>query len=272
MKAMAHFTPRNGPMLHVDDAGGDGLPVLFLHGLCGDAKQAAEAFPPDAEFRRITLEARGHGASEAGDATAFSIATFTDDVAQLITALNLGPLVVGGISMGAAIAMRLAVMRPELVRGLVIARPAWFTFAAPPNMQPNAEVGALLERLQGDSALAVFMETATAKRLAVEAPDNLASLKGFFSRLPRDVTSALLQRISADGPGVSETQLRNLRLPTLVIGHGRDSVHPLLLAQNIAHVIPGAVLAEITPKAVDRVRYVSEFQTAMRQFLKGFLP
>lgn len=269
---MAHFTPRNGPHLHVDDAGGDGLPVLFLHGLCGDAKQTAEAFPPDAEFRRITLEARGHGSSEAGDATAFSIATFTDDAAQLIAALNRGPFVVGGISMGAAIAMRLAVLRPELVRGLVIARPAWSTTVAPPNMQPNAEVGALLAHLAGDSALAVFMETATAKRLAVEAPDNLVSLKGFFTRAPRDVTAALLQRISADGPGVSAAQLRGLRVPTLVIGHGRDSVHPLALAQTIAQLIPGAVLAEIAPKAVDRCRYVSDFQTAMRQFLKGFLP
>ena len=48
--------------------------------------------------------------------------------------------------MGAAIALRLAVKQPELVRALVLARPAWVTEPAPPNMQAYAEVGELLSR------------------------------------------------------------------------------------------------------------------------------
>src|SRR6266481_8331263 len=58
------FSQTGAPVLHVDDAGGEGLPVIFQHGLCGDARQTIEAFPQDPRFRRITIEARGHGGSE----------------------------------------------------------------------------------------------------------------------------------------------------------------------------------------------------------------
>jgi pimeloyl-ACP methyl ester carboxylesterase len=86
MTATGQSFVRGGVALHVDDAGGAGFPVLFQHGLCGDAQQTAEVFPDDPRFRRITLECRGHGESEAGDTTALSIATFADDVAGLIDA------------------------------------------------------------------------------------------------------------------------------------------------------------------------------------------
>jgi hypothetical protein len=66
-----------------------------------------------------------------------------------------------------------------------------------------------------------------------KAPDNLASLRGFFSREPQATTAALLQAIAADGPGVSEEDLRNLEVPTLIVGHDIDYVHLLSYAAAI---------------------------------------
>ena len=37
------FSQTGAPVLTVDDAGGEGLPVIFQHGLCGDARQTIEA-------------------------------------------------------------------------------------------------------------------------------------------------------------------------------------------------------------------------------------
>ena len=267
---MEFFTPAGGPKLCVDDAGDAGLSVVFQHGLCGDAKQPAEVFPGDGAFRRVTLECRGHGSSDAGDISTFSIARFADDVAELIESKGIAPVVIGGISMGAAIAMRLAVTRPQLIRGLIIARPAWAFDAAPDNMQPNAEVGDLLQHFALEDARTQFENGETFKRLQVEAPDNLASLRGFFSREPIAITSALLTRISADGPDVSPAQLQAIKVPTLVIGHRQDHVHPLAMAQDLASHVPGSRFVEITPKAVDKTRYVSDFKTALYDFLKGF--
>lgn len=260
------------PRLRVDDAGGPGLPVVFQHGLCGSAAQPAEVFPQESGFRRVTLEFRGHGASEPGDPSNFSIATFADDTAALIEELDCGPVVAGGISMGAAIAMRLAVTRPELVRGLIIARPAWSFSAAPANMASNAEVAFCLERYPPEEARARFAESATAIELAVDGPDNLATLMGFFSRQPVDVTAALLSAIAADGPGVTGNDLEILSIPTLVIGHDKDVIHPLRLAEELAALIPNAKLVRITSKSEDRARYVADMRSALTNFLKGHFP
>jgi pimeloyl-ACP methyl ester carboxylesterase len=262
---------RGGAVLHVADSGGSGLPVVFQHGLCGDAQQTEEVFPGDPRFRRITLECRGHGASEPGNIMAFSIATFAEDIAALIEAQGLAPLVVGGISMGAAIALRLAVRRKDIVRGLILARPAWGTEAAPDNMTPAAEVGQLIATLPVEAARERFLASDTARQLADIAPDNLSTLEGFFARAPLAITAALLQRISADGPGVSDDEVRAIRVPTLILAHGRDTLHPLGLAESLASLIPENRLVTITAKADDRARYVSDFRAALSAFLKNFL-
>lgn len=258
------------PWLNVVEAG-DGPAFVFQHGLCGNAAQPGEVFPPDAPFRLITLECRGHGLSEPGDPSAFSIATFADDVAALIEARTIAPVILGGISMGAAIALRLAVIRPELVRALVLARPAWFVGDAPDNMRPYGEVGDFLARLPPDEALAQFNRSETAALLEREAPDNLATLRGFFQRSPKEITASLLSRIARDGPGVTADQLAALALPTLVIGTDRDLLHPFDHAARLAALIPGTRLVKITSKATSGGRYVDEFRATLDHFLNQFL-
>ena len=265
------FSQKNAPALNVDDAGGKGLPVIFQHGLCGDARQTIEAFPQDPRFRRITIEARGHGGSDAGDPTVFSVHTFSSDVAAFIDTYRLSPIVVGGISMGAAIALHLAVHRPGLVRGLILARPAWIVASAPANNFPNALVGRLLAELSQEEARKTFEASEIAALLAKKAPDNLASLRGFFSREPQANTSALLQAIATDGPGVSEEELRNLKIPTLVIGHDIDYIHPLSYAATVSQLIPSSQLVSVTPKALSKATYLKDFQAAVTNFLETFL-
>ncbi len=249
-------------------AGGAGPPVVFQHGLCGDAAQVAEVFPEDAGFRRITLECRGHGLSEAGDPSRFSIAVFTDDVISLIEAEGLAPCVVGGISMGAAIALRLAATRPDLVRGVVLARPAWSVGPAPDNMVIPAMAGTLLARHDPATARAIFEQAPEAAMLAVSAPDNLSSLLGFFSREPVSVTAALLSAISADGPAVTAEQIAAIPVPALVLANRRDFIHPLSHAERLAALIPEAELVELAPKADGRERHVAEFRAALHSFLR----
>jgi pimeloyl-ACP methyl ester carboxylesterase len=261
-------TTNDGVTLSVRTTGA-GRPMVFQHGLCGDANQPAGVFPTDVGYSCMTLECRGHGGSESGAPECFSIAAFADDVAQMIIERALGACVVGGISMGAAIALRLAVTRPELVSALVLARPAWITAAAPANMAPNALVGELLRYHPADTARALFEATSTATELARVAPDNLASLRGFFSRQPITVTAELLFRISADGPGVSPEDLARIAVPTLVIGTGQDFVHPLDHARSLSRLIPMARLVEITPKGMDPAAYQAEFRSALATFLEG---
>lgn len=249
---------RRGQKLAAYDSGGDGLPALFQHGLCGDVFQVAEAFPDDPAFRLVTLECAGHGASQTG--APYSIARFAEDIAALADHLGLEQTVLGGISMGAAIAARLAVRRPDPAGALVLASPARVTDTAPANMAPNAEVGRLLAALPTDEARQAFTQSETHARLAREAPDNLRSLEDFFSREPVAETAALLAAVAANGPGVTEAELTGLALPALVLATGQDLVHPLASAEQLACLVPGAGKAD----------YLRDFHAALRGFLKGF--
>lgn len=255
---------RDGVRLAVYSGGKSGAPLVFQHGLCGDANQIAEAMQGLGDQQWQGLECRGHGASDMGDV---SIAVFADDVAALIETMD-PPVVLCGISMGAAIATRLAVTRPDLVRALVLVRPAWVTMSAPENMAPNAEVGALLARLPAPEARALFSCSPTAQRLATDAPDNLKSLMGFFDRIPQQATARLLSIISADGPGISTADLISLRQPALVCGTAEDAIHPTAHAQALAALIPNARHVDLPPKFRDKAAHLAALSVAMSQFLK----
>lgn len=263
---VSSFT-RDGVRLAVAEKG-EGRTLLFQHGLCAEASQPAEVFPDGRGWRCLTLECRGHGRSEVGPEEGLSIATFADDLAALLEARGEGPVVMGGISLGAALALRMAVRRPDQVRGLVLVRPAWLDGVAPANLEANVLVGDLLARHPPEEALRRFELSEMARKLASLAPDNLASLRGFFSREPAAVTSLMLRRISADGPGVSRQEISLLRVPTLIIGTGRDLMHPLALVEALAALIPGARRCEISPKADGRERYRSELCAALSAFLE----
>jgi pimeloyl-ACP methyl ester carboxylesterase len=170
--------------------------------------------------------------------------------------------------MGAAIALHLAVRQPQLVKALVLARPAWVIAHAPQNMQPFAEIGELLSKNAPALASTKFLNSDTAKHLGEVAPDNLASLSTFFAREPIADTAALLSRIARDGPGVTEAALHNIKMPTLIIATEQDSTHPLAHAQALHQMIPNSQFNKITPKGVDKQRYVLEFQSTLLKFFE----
>ncbi|MER8828609.1 alpha/beta hydrolase [Mesorhizobium sp. M0938] len=257
---------RDDAMLRVSDTG-DGLAVVFQHGLGGSEAQAAQAFPAGPGIRRLTLECRGHGASELGGRRPFSLEMFADDVVAAADQAGLDRFVAGGISMGAAIALRLACRHPDRVAGLLLVRPAWIFGSAPANMQPNAEVASLILGHGPDKARTIFAQSQTAVRLKRQAPDNLVSLLGFFDRPDSASFAQILADISADGPGVSESDVAGLGVPTLVVGNAVDAVHPLSVAHKLAATIPGATFVEIPAKALDSVRHFAELQAEITAFL-----
>lgn len=262
-----HFAVGGGRVaFHVSQS--DGPPVVFQHGLCGDAGQTAEIFAAGVTARHHVMEARSHGHSDVFPPEALSIQAMTDDLAAIIEGSGIGPCPVGGISMGAAIALRLAVTRPDLVSALILARPAWVTDAGPANMGFNAEVGHLMSTLDAATARSMFEAGDMAGALRSDAPDNLASLLGFFDRAPQAATADLLCRISADGPGVTPGDVAALTLPTLLIGTQADAIHPFAHVTALHALLPRARVVEIPPKATDRAGHIAAFAAAVDRFLK----
>jgi pimeloyl-ACP methyl ester carboxylesterase len=246
---------------------GAGLPVLFQHGLGGDRAQVAQAFPDGKELRRLTVECRGHGGSSLGSRRPFSISMFAEDVLAVADSRGIGRMVVGGISMGAAIALHLAHFHKDRVAAVVLVRPAWTFEAAPENMAPIRLIADLIRSHSVDEARERFASSEIAADLRQNAPDNLASLLGYFDRPNAADFGAVLGDIAADGPGVTEASVATFAVPTLVVGNAQDAIHPLSSATTLANAIPGAAFVEVAAKVADKVRHFTETQTAIAQFL-----
>ena len=245
-----------------------GPPVFIQHGLLGNMKQPAAIFPHGCGFSHWVMECRGHGCSTPSNGSQISIEVFADDLAIAIAKASDRPVIAGGISMGAVVALRLAIKRPDLIKGLMLARPAWFLNSAPDNMLPNAEVGDLLEKYGPEKARKIFQDGSTAKLLMQEAPDCLRSLLGFFDRKPVMETAYLLQKISADGPKVDASALQKLECPVIVLASDEDLIHPISHAKSLVASIPRSSFYKLTPKGRDLDAHQLELRGQLLSFLE----
>jgi pimeloyl-ACP methyl ester carboxylesterase len=260
------FRTRDGCLVNYVDEG-EGMPVLWQHGLGATQTQVAEVFPESSRLRRITMECRGHADSELGAPEGLSIQQFADDAVVLLDHLGVSRAVVGGISLGAAIALRLAVHYPECVSGQIIARPAWICDPAPENLRIYLDVAELLAQYGSGQGLERLQATERYRLVMRESADNAASMRSFFHRENPASTVALLSRIPAQGLGVTREQMSRVAVPTLVVANEGDYVHSIAMATTVAELIPGATLKIIPSKNSNRDAYVGAFKTALDEFL-----
>lgn len=117
----------NGIETHGWRTGGDGPPLLLLHGLTDNgACWAMLARELAADYDLVMPDARGHGESSAPE-TGYSLEDRTADAIALIDALHLDRPVVIGHSMGGLTAAQLAAQAPERIRGAILEDPAFIS-------------------------------------------------------------------------------------------------------------------------------------------------
>jgi 3-oxoadipate enol-lactonase len=115
----------NGLRLHVVESGPpDGPTVVFANSL-GTHLRLWDALLPllPRDLRYVRYDLRGHGLSDCPDGP-YRMADLSVDAAALIEALDLGPIVFVGVSIGGMIGQHLAAQRPDLIRALVLSNTA----------------------------------------------------------------------------------------------------------------------------------------------------
>jgi pimeloyl-ACP methyl ester carboxylesterase len=107
--------------MHVEAWSGTGRPVAVVPGLFGASFTFRKVVPLLAAqgFRPIVIEPLGTGFSSRPDKADYSLAAQSQRIAAVLDSLSPGPVLVLAHSLGAAIAFRLAIDRPDLVRGIV---------------------------------------------------------------------------------------------------------------------------------------------------------
>lgn len=217
---------------------GSGPPLVFFHGGLADHRAALLHVGSLADrLRVITPDLRGAGRSHWADPLDWE--RLADDAVAWIRHLDLGPVVVGGVSMGTAVALRTALSHPEHVAGLVIVHPVY----------PGTDRGL-------DPAPQAAMEALDAVGRRAPA-EGVAVLHPLFDALPEAIRAraramvevfdpasvAATTRFLASGvqPFDTVSELAAVRCPALVVA-GVDPTHPAAVGHLVAEHLPGAVL------------------------------
>jgi pimeloyl-ACP methyl ester carboxylesterase len=116
--AVTHNLLRDDAVLSVRDWGGDGTPMVLIHGLGGNQREwDAAGVKLARQFRIVTFDQRGHGASSRS--SDYSWKTRVDDLVALIAEMELHDVNLVGHSLGAGVALE-AANRIDDCRGLAM--------------------------------------------------------------------------------------------------------------------------------------------------------
>jgi len=226
---------------------GQGRAFHWGHGLTSSSAQEDQAGLRLWERLRdgwevVRVDARGHGASSGGtDPQAYRWSELAADELALAEALGHDRLVVGGASMGAAVALHAAVAAPERIVALVLMIPptAWAT--RPAQASRYRESADLAER-EGLAALA------SAEALQPPIPlfrglfDPAEMARARYAGRDAGLVAAILRGAAASDfpePGA----VAGLRQRALLLAWEGDDGHPLSTAARLAELLPEATLS-----------------------------
>ncbi|MEU9717901.1 alpha/beta hydrolase [Streptomyces sp. NPDC047976] len=142
------------------EAGGDGDPLVLVHGSWGDHESWTPVLHALAlRFRVLVYDRRGHSQSERppGSGSRFED---EEDLAALMETLGFAPAYVAGNSFGASTVLGLASRRPDLFRGIVVHEPPLMSVVAddselrPLMAATDRKIEAVLGRLRAGEPLA----------------------------------------------------------------------------------------------------------------------
>jgi pimeloyl-ACP methyl ester carboxylesterase len=248
---------------------GRGPKIVFLHGLGGSQSTWQVVLGDLVEnYRVVAIDLPGHGASDKSDpaGTDYAVEAIASAVVEAISGLKAGPAIIVGHSLGGAVAMQIALDRPELAAGIVLINSAGL------GDEISTELLGLIDRDPGrDTArglLELFYED---KRLVLDrGVDEMAQTQLAAGAWPAQQAVAK----AAFGEGGQNLAVRErhreVAKPVLIVWGAKDRVIPLSHATESLSSLPDATL-KVLPNVghVPQVEDAPAVATAIDRFVKS---
>jgi pimeloyl-ACP methyl ester carboxylesterase len=236
---LAETFESDGQRLYYEIHGSGTDVVVYLHGLLLDAninRDIARRMAA-AGYRVVLLDLPGHGGSDKpAHATLHRFDRYARHVINLLDHLGVDQAVVGGVSLGADVTLQVGILAPKRVKALIVEMP----------VLENAAVTAAV-------IFAPLLALVSLGRPLFNVTRKL------FERIPRKdrgIPDAILNILSNDpktmaavlhgilvGPIAPDVLERSeIRVPTLIIAHNYDLIHPHSDARNLARQLKDARL------------------------------
>ncbi|MCS6802505.1 MAG: alpha/beta hydrolase [Chloroflexota bacterium] len=242
---------------------GAGPPLLLLHGGRDNARCWYEQLPVFARsFRVIAFDARAHGETRVFDGD-YSTAAMVADARAVLDAERAGRAAVIGYSMGAAVAVRLALAAPERVSALVLVGFGGNADAARPQDVPALRAAwerdqALLREGGLAALLPRRLQRLFSPAFSAEAAERYCS--AFLASDP----SELLRRPL---PDLGIVDLAAVSAPTLVVAGEADAVFSPQLGRAAAAQLPNARFVAIPGGHACHLESPALFNAVVEEFL-----
>ena len=250
---------------HVDARGPDGACVVVLqHGFAGSARNwRAQQRALGDRARLVAFDARGHARTARGFAPArYRMADFVRDFGDVARqASPSAPVVAGGISLGAAVALQFALAEPGRVCGLGLAAPP----AADGVSAQATDFADAIDRDGLDAAGARFVWGPPGQARTRDAE---LVRQGFLEH-PPEALSAILRQTLAELPTAAslDGSLRALDIPVLIVV-GEEDRGSVRSAGELAERLPRAHCVEIPGAGhVVNLAAPAAFNRALEEFL-----
>jgi len=227
----------NGQRLYYEDTGGTSPAIVFSHGILLDGSMfAPQVAALRDRYRCIVWDQRGHGKTAGETLPPFSYYDSANDLAALLAFLGIRSAILAGVSQGAFVEMRCALVHPERVRALIL-------IAAQTGVDDPATLQGYGQMFDAWIANNLPEEIAATLEHVIFGPDwpGAAAWKAKWrSMTAPNLLGALdaLGRRDDIGDKVSA-----IRVPTLIIHGDADAPIPLAKAQAMQAAIPNAELA-----------------------------
>jgi pimeloyl-ACP methyl ester carboxylesterase len=226
------FVNANGINMY-HESFGSGKSVIFLHGSMGTGR----VWKPyisilSNDFNIILPDVRGHGKTENPD-KAIDLHSIADGIVALIEALKLEKPILCGWSMGGNVSLDVAIRYPDCVSGLIVGgvthrlSESYFASLKAMGLEGPGKVNFEQTEQNIPQLINLWKTEHVQSPLHWKELVTQLSFMMFNSRLP------------------AEDNLKQIKLPTLIVWGDRDQFYPIEDAVELYRLIPNGQLAVI---------------------------
>jgi pimeloyl-ACP methyl ester carboxylesterase len=220
------YAPVNGLQMYYESHG-TGQPLVLLHGaFSAIGTSFGQILPGLAQNRQvIAFELQAHGRTADIDRP-LSIEAMADDVAAALKHLGIEQADIGGYSMGASVALHVAIRHPHLVRKLALISVSYKLSGIHPGlMEGLGEMKA--EMMHGSPWHEEYMRIAP-------HPENFATLFAKKTQMDKGIRD------------IADEAIRGLKMPTLLVIGDSDLVRPEHSVEMF-RLLGGGVFGDMPP-------------------------
>ncbi len=266
-----------GVGVHVQDTGGDGRPVVLIHGWPLSSQSWESQIPAlaDAGFRVVAYDRRGFGQSDKPGG-GYDYDTLTDDLKGLMEELDLRDATLVGFSMGGGeVARYMSAHGNDRVRSVVLA-----SAVTPYMMKTDDNPDGPLTKEKADQMTAdltsdreSFFDQFTTQFFSANGLLKVteAERQGAIALCRQSDEPAALKCMASFGTEDFRNDLAKISVPTLVIHGDSDAVVPFEGSGKRTHAAMSGSTLVVLPGAPHgcNVSNSTEFNTALLAFLRS---